>query len=355
MGLLKLEGFEGYGPDGTHDDDATLIRRLSMRWGNVYGYSGTPASSPGISSNHPRGSGLNWEVVSYNGHAWFTETAVMSDVIFGFAWRPNLRPYNDLFHFRWGSSRIFSLNNTYDGYLTVTDYNSAEAGRSVRPLIKNRRWHYFEVKVFFHPTAGTAVVHHNGVEVINISNKDFGNNYAMDNLKLQYSLNSQHGEQSFDDMYLIDPNTSGVSDFLGPVVIRSLKPTVDTATNDFTPSTGTDHFAVVDNDRADETDYLESSTINDDELFEFANIPSEIVTLKGMSFETAFAVSGSQPKKAVSLCKSGATAVQEVDSLVTIANNWEQFDSILEDDPDTGVPWTISGLNAAQFGVRHKA
>jgi len=325
-----------------------------MRWGQVHGYVSSKANSPGPSANHPRGSGLNWEVYGYNGTAWYTWIGQKSSIIFGFAWRANLNPgIGSIMSFKSSGTAVLSLMLSRNGVIWIEDYNRNSAGASAKRLIHTRRWNYFEIKATFHPTAGTVVVHHNGLEVINTTGNDFGNSYYADNLQLTYG-SSVRGDQSFDDMYLIDPNTSGASDFLGPIVVRSLKPTSDTATADFTPSEGSDHFAVVDDDRADGATYLESSTINDDDLFGFASIPSEIATLKGVSLETASAVTGSQPKETVSLCKSGSAALQEIESQTTIAVDFEQFDSIIEDDPDTGVPWTISGLNAAQFGVRHK-
>ncbi len=357
MGLLKVDGIEGYGPDGTTAvDDTTLCRRISMRWHRVDGdYGGVNICSLIAGSGTARNGQLCWDFNTSNGHEWLTwlKGGEVTDLVMGFAWRPASSQYGDILYLRHDGNSNLRLGYDINGRLYVSDASNSVVGISTDPLIQFRRWNYIEIKVSFSNTAGVAIVHFNGKEVINVSGQDFeivASHPHANNFTFSYRTDTQ-----VDDIYVIDQNTSGLSDFLGPVVIRRLKPNADTATADFTPSTGVDHYACVDNDKVDESDYLESSTISDDELWDYESVPSEISLIKAINVETAIAATGAGTKKAASLCKSGTTAVQELTQLATIDNTWDAFNSIVEDDPDTVSPWTISGLNAAQFGVRHKA
>jgi hypothetical protein len=271
----------------------------------------------------------------------------------GFAFRPWVGQFDDLLYFRHDNDVNLTLGYNQNGSIWVKNANGTVVGWTTEGLIRFRRWNYIEIKATFHDSTGSAVVQFNGKEVINVTNQDFanvgGHNHS-NNLEFDYHL-----AQLMDDMYLIDPDTSGLSDFLGPVVIRRLQPASDTATKDFTPSAGTDHFDCVNNDRADETDYLTSGTINDDELWNYDDVPSEVSDIKAINIETAVAATGSEPKQAASLCKSGASPVGEMGTLTTIETTWDQVNDIVENNPNTSSPWTPATLDAATFGVRHKA
>jgi hypothetical protein len=351
---MRFDGFEGYGPSDTRSsDDITLDRRLNVRWQRVNSdYGGTSGSSR-IWNGSARGDKLCWDFRTRNGHSWVSWLKdELSTIIMGFGLFPWNGQSGDIIYFRHDSGNNMVLGITSNSEIYIKRDNGTRVATS-GPLIKWRRWNYIEVKATFDATAGAVELRLNGKTIINLTGQDFqataGHPHS-NNISWWY-----HDYQKLDDIYIIDPNTSGLDDFLGPIVVRRLKPSADSATADFTPSTGTSHFACVDNDRADATDYLESSTVNDDELWDYENVPSEIASIKAINIETSFAATGAEAKTAASLCKSGTTAVQEVGQRATVETDWDQFNDIMETDPDTGSAWTISGLNAAQFGVRHKA
>lgn len=359
MGLLKMDGFEGIAPAGTiASQDSTFDRRLGQRWLTANASFGTSTTSGKIvDGSDSRGAGLSLDWVNDNGHSMITALQDISSIVMGFAFKIGSNGVafsGDIIHFRHATSKNFVI-----GFDSANRFYIKKAGGSIivatsPALVKFQRWQYLEMKVnFANAPNGTAVVHLNGMEILNITGQDFqavsshahSDNFYMDPLD----------EFVIDDMYFIDTTTPGLDDFLGPVVVHRLRPSADTATADFTPSEGSDHYAVVDNFRSDATDYLESSVVNDDELWDYEDVPSEIVTIKAINIETAASVTGSGVKEAASLCKSGSAALQEVSTITTIETLWEQFDGILEEDPDTSSPWTPAGLNAAQFGARHKS
>jgi len=103
----------------------------------------------------------------------------------------------------------------------------------------------------------------------------------------------------------------------------------------------------------DTQSYLSDSTLNDVELYSFGALTSTTgvtaaaVNIRGYRDQTTTrAVRG--------LCKSGATTADS-GSDVTIPNgvaNQIDFITFFPTDPNTSAQWTISNLNAAQFGVK---
>ena len=73
-----------------------------------------------------------------------------------------------------------------------------------------------------------------------------------------------------DDWYLVDSTVMDATQ-LGGFSIRRRAPISDATPNDWTPSTGTDHFAVVDEVPFSTSDYLTTSGDGDIELFDIAS------------------------------------------------------------------------------------
>jgi urease gamma subunit len=320
MGVFKLDGFEGYGPDGTQSStDATLDRRMNMRWHRL-----DSDFSPGskiIGSTSARGGELCWDMFENNGHTFRTYLPNVEDIVMGFAIKPTTDQYGTFFYFRHGGSQILHFGIDSMGRIWLKDSTATLIATSA-PVVKFRRWTYIEIKATFHDTAGSVEVRVNGgtTAVISETSLDTAvtHNHA-DNIQWFYRDTTQ-----WDDIYLIDQDTAGLSDFIGPAIVRRLSPSADTATADFTPSTGSDNYAMN--------------------------------AVKAVAIVTSFyTTGGSEAKQIAALTKSGTTAIEETGVAASISDLWQDAIHITETDPDTSSPWTVSGLNAAKFGVRHKA
>ena len=72
-----------------------------------------------------------------------------------------------------------------------------------------------------------------------------------------------------DDVYVTNTSTR-----LGESRVAVLYPSADTAHADWTPSTGTDHYALVDETTVNsDTDYVASGTVGDLDLYEVGDLP----------------------------------------------------------------------------------
>lgn len=78
----------------------------------------------------------------------------------------------------------------------------------------------------------------------------------------------------FDDIALYTIDGATHTERLGPMRIARLAPTSDGGPNDWSPSTGTDNFAVIDEVELDTADYVEATTDGDDDHYGLESMPS---------------------------------------------------------------------------------
>lgn len=213
-------------------------------------------------------------------------------------------------------------------------------------------WYHAEFKFNINDTTGLYELRLDGIDVMSDSNVDtkevFPSVFAIQFNGIQAKNNDNPDEEFLiDDFYVLDSNGSENNDFLGvDTRVLTLFPDAEGTTNDFTPSTGTDNSATVDENPASDTDF--NSGITNGDIDEYL-----VDTLNADSVFGVMIRSNVQPSA------SGHRAVRNrVLSNSSIANGSDititddvDVNTIFETDPDTTSLWTISGVNAAEFGV----
>src|SRR5579872_223562 len=146
-------------------------------------------------------------------------------------------------------------------------------------------WIYVEIKVKFHGSTGTVEIHVDGNSVLSLTGQNTsqtGNAFCT-NIAFQGSSGGSDHTQ-LDDIYMLDTTGSYNNDFLGPVNIKVLWATSDGGTNQFTPSSGANHYDRVNENPQDTTTYLEDGTAGDKELFGVTNL--NLATIAGIQMNT---------------------------------------------------------------------
>src|SRR5688572_15216004 len=162
----------------------------------------------------------------------------------------------------------------------IFDSNHSTTLATSANAISSSSYDYLEFKITHHATLGSITVKRNGTEtfwtVTNI-NTDVAGSGTSSSLLLGSA--SRDGGSSrvlsgiVSDFYLL--NTSGSApenDFLGDIQVETLRPTADGNYTEWTPNTGTDHFALVDdaNNAIDDDATRNSSlTVGNRDTFEF--------------------------------------------------------------------------------------
>lgn len=148
--------------------------------------------------------------------------------------------------------------------------------------------------------------------------------------------------------YMIDDLVVGCGGFLGDLRCYDLRPNADTAQADWTPSTGSDHYAVVDETPPNDADYLSTTTdgaADELELSDFDasdKVPKAVVAWVRAKADDAV---GASLKIGLD---SGGTDDTET---VALSTAWEYYSHTMDEDPNTGSEWTDAGVDAGKLRI----
>ena len=178
--------------------------------------------------------------------------------------------------------------------------------------------------------------------------------------QLQFSTENPTGggaaQGTWDDLYMCDTSGALNNNFLGNTRIISQAPSGDGALLDWTPSSGTTHFNLVDaypiNYGATE---VTATVTGNQDSYTFPALPS----LGAFTVLRALQV--------VDYCESTSGGTDTIAGLAYIGvvsfpgsaqpmpAVWQAVATIMETNPVTGLAWTGAGVNAAQFGQKRTA
>lgn len=259
-----------------------------------------------------------------------------------------------------------NADSTISAYRHSGTSAKALLGTSVAAPLGVDAWHYIELKAYRHATLGTILVYVDGIEVLNLSNQNTTS--AVDNGAYtavqfnqaananDYTGNGPTGHKRFDDFYICDDLNSLNDDFLGQPSIYVVYPNADAAPNEWTPSAGVNHYAMVDeHDIDDDTSYLEVTDADAEELFNLEDSPVLVGSVAAVQVNTV--VRRTTPGGATykhKLQQGVLTALGDelgFPSGSVYSMNSEPFDQ----DPTDNVDWTFARVNSLIAGVERNA
>jgi hypothetical protein len=232
------------------------------------------------------------------------------------------------------------LNNA-----TVTD---ATIGNVLEP----NQWNLIELKAKVHDSTGYWYLYVNGVLVD--SNTGIDTKFSTLNVN-RLNVWNYHLSQINGDFYCCDLAGSQNNDVLGPFHVQGILPNATGANADWTPSSAVDNYTVVNEETADEADYVDSGTPDETDLYNYENLSGTWDTIFGLQTNSRIFLDGAGSETVSVLCKSGTTtnsANFTITNTTMSVNDEGKNMQILEDDPDTASTWITSGVNTAQFGVK---
>ena len=152
---------------------------------------------------------------------------------------------------------------------------------------------------------------------------------------------------NLDDLHILDTTGDSGDNFLGDGRMIALRPTSD-VTSDWTPSTGSDNFALVDETPLDESDYNEASVDAKVDLYEFGNMSPEFTQFDFvMANVHAKKTDGSGTRLFVDIVSNSVKLQSGLHTLLTNGRYNKLYALV---NPDGGGAWTLSTVNAAQAG-----
>lgn len=208
---------------------------------------------------------------------------------------------------------------------------------------------YVEFKATIHDTVGSYELRINGVAALSASNVDTrnGGNASINAIKLGNSGTSGHTAY-FCDLYVCDASGSVNSDFLGDVRIDTIYPNGAGTHQSWTPSTGTDHAALVDEMAPNTTDYLTGGAAGTKETLGLQDLTVNGAIL-GIQANNAIAKTDAGACTIKNLIRSGST--ESSGPTFAPSTSYLYSSSIHEADPATGAPWLTAAINALEAGA----
>ena len=215
-------------------------------------------------------------------------------------------------------------------------------------------WYHLELKTVIHDTTGTYELKIDGIqELLNPAPADTRNAGTGLWDRVLFGGGGS-GVGYWDDIYVCD--TSGGSprnDFLGPVKAETLYPQTDAvaigSNTGLTPSTGTDHGALVDEPVPNTTDYNSSNVIGTKDTYQY---PPLTLTgpIIGVQTNLYAAKSDAAARSVCAVVRSGGTDYDGAN--VSPLTSYLYYSEIRPQDPATSADWTTGGIAAMEVGMK---
>jgi hypothetical protein len=342
--LLWIDGFDSYGATAeSAPSPSTILQRKYLSYVNTYSDIKIGAGRlSGYSLKMP----LETEGAAYIGTPVLTTdpTLIIGGAFKFVRYDATTQPFLTLYD---GATRGVNIRWTPTGQFAIYNQDTL-LGTTGGTALSTGIWYYVEFKIYCHESAGTYEVHVGEVSVGSGSSLDTmaGSDSFYDRVRITGCYGSSY---YIDDFYICDSTGAANNDFLGNVRVQALRPSAAGDSTQLTPSTG-DNYTCVDEEVCnDDTDYVESGTVGHKDLYTFGD--TTVSHVKGVMVCTDCRETDATSFSLTTVCKSGAT--ESDDSAQPIGTtSFITKRRLLETDPNTATAWTVSDLNAAQFGVK---
>lgn len=214
-------------------------------------------------------------------------------------------------------------------------------------------WYRVELKVLIKGDAtGSFEVRLNGVTVLQATNVVTG---SQPEPVLSFAIMAPGGAGRtwHDDVYLCDSTGTRNNDFLGDIRVYETTPTADGHYEEWTPLSGSNHAAMVNEIPPDgDGSYVSSDTIGqrDTYVFPFPDTPLPAITVPFR--QALFYASkdlGGPRRFAILLRQNSADFLSSTDFYPSLGS-YIYFREIFETNPLTGVDWVAADLVACEMG-----
>lgn len=211
-------------------------------------------------------------------------------------------------------------------------------------------WHYIEIELLVDNTIGFCRVYVDGNDTpcINLTGADTKLSVNpishLEIMPMQQDL-STHVNMTFDDIYVTDHATR-----LGPRRIQTLRVNGNGVIQDWTPSTGTDHAACIDEVLANTTDYISASTLGAVDQFTMTNLASDPLTIDEVNLVVYCEKTDGGTRAVKTGLKSGGTTSESTD--IYLANGIARQDRVFTKDPNGNIAWDGPAVDALVTQVK---
>lgn len=248
-----------------------------------------------------------------------------------------------------GTTLHLQIRITAAGELRAMRAGTTEIGITSGLGLAGGAWYYIEVKAVIHDSTGAVTVQVGGSPVLTLTSQDTRNGGSGLITNFSYVNSSVSNKVYYDNVYCLNTSGSVNNDFLGPQVVKTIRPSSDVTPNDWTVGSGSDHFAGANEDVISGTNYIEDDTAAQRELFGLTDLVG-VADIKGIQINSVTRVTTGTAFNLKNVLKSGSTTDVSSASSIT-STSYSTKKTIYETNPDTAVAWVDADIDALQTGV----
>jgi hypothetical protein len=215
------------------------------------------------------------------------------------------------------------------------------------------QWHWIELMVRVDPVNGRVEFRRNGTTLLAFDGDTQGSNTSMISRVQLLDLrqtSSNRVDLWVDDVVIADDLGGVNDDFLGDLRISTLVPTADSGQKDRTSDSASDNFSrVAEIAPDDDTSYVASATSGARDLYTIAPLGVTPLAIKGLQ-HTTLARKDDAGDRALSLGLKSGTEVA-VGPAAVLGSTYSFVETMHEQDPATGEPWTPAAIDSVQAGM----
>jgi hypothetical protein len=221
-------------------------------------------------------------------------------------------------------------------------------GSTAAPVITAAAWNHIEIKAVASSSAGTVEVRVNGVAVISLSGIS-----TVATANVNYAQTAYTGGENFNyylkDCVWWDGTGATNNNFLGTVSVVTKRPNTDVTFN-WTPSTGTTGFPLIDEATPNDADFISAADPPPSpSTFGLENLDDDVTRVRGVVTVARMRKTDGGACNAQVSMVSGASTDPGLDRPITTAFTY--WWDVAELDPATASPWTPVGFNASSLRI----
>jgi hypothetical protein len=266
----------------------------------------------------------------------------------------------------------FGINS--DGRINAYRGTTTLLGTTVLPALVTSAWNFVEFKAARSSTVGSMAMRVNGnlMEweggvssgglLENVNTAGTANDYTAIRIGSRQNLgvNDYAPASSWlhyvDDYLVWDSLGDDNNDWVGDRQLLWRPPTADHPTiADFVPSTGTDLFAMIDEDNPSAADYIRAQLADTQAAFEYADLPDDAVDIAGIiAYVFGKKLNAGPCSVELGMLTDGIigtglwNATTPTIPLTTVDTFWR---GIIERNPSTNLPYTPSEVDDSYFHI----
>ncbi len=340
--LLWIEGFEAYNAIGSSAYTPMTTKYASLaNWPSYFV----------IRAGRWAGCGLEVYDADINFRT-YTLPSTDSYTIMGFNWKvPSIPGSNyTILEFYNGASLGLRFLLTPSGEIRVQDQYGGHIGTTSGAGLTGGVWCHIEIKAY---CAAAGWVKIKVDEVFKLESGAWDTRPVTETCYNNYKWSGVPGGSNrmvIDDWFICDSTGTRNNDFLGRKQVVVIKPNAAGDLTQWTPSAGA-NYACVDEVPPSSSDYVTGDAVDETDLYNFESVPSLTGGVVGIQVNTqAISTVDGVPWNLKTPVKS--TTQDDGDATVIVSSTGKYVTRLEEVNHDTGDPWEISELNAAQFGVK---